>query len=83
MIHHLLQTYAILNAIRDTGTRIRAIQKTATETEMELSVRLNEVVYRCANFHDEIDKMTHFINGLHPSINQLLHSSVKVNHVGR
>lgn len=39
---------------------------------MELTARLNEAKYGYIKVRDEIEKMTYFINGLHPSIKSIV-----------
>ena len=71
-VQHLLQTYATPSAIRNALRRLQTISQLPKETELEYSTRINEAVYRCGNVHDEVDKMTFFVNGLSPSIQTIV-----------
>lgn len=67
-VQHLHQTHAMLDAIRDARASVQTIHQLATKTEIEFSAPLEKLVYRCGDLQVEIQKITYFINDLHPSI---------------
>ena len=71
-VQYFLRTYATPSAIREAVNHLRDIRQLPKETELEYSARLNNAAYRCGNVYDETDKMTFFINGLSPTIRNIV-----------
>lgn len=59
---------AIRNAVND----LQGIRKQPWQHEFTYSGRIKDTVQRYGNVHDEIDKMTLFVNGLLPSVQTIV-----------
>lgn len=67
-VQYFIRTYATPATLREAVEQLRNLKQGVNETEMDFATRINQAAYRCGNVHDEVDKMTYFVNGLLPEI---------------
>ena len=73
-IHYLLRSYATNERIQNALYELRGIAQKDGELEDDYSTRLNRAEGRCGNPHSMRDRITHFINGLLPTIGPIVGS---------
>ena len=71
-VQFLLRTYATNGAIRQALAAFRSVRQAPNESEMEYSAKLTNAAYRCGSIHSDVEKMTHFIDGLSPTIRTIV-----------
>ena len=71
-VQYLLRTYATETAIREALDQLDRIRQSPTEDEHAFAARVNEAIYRCGNVHEEVEKISFFINGLRDEIRTIV-----------
>ena len=71
-VQYLLRTYATNSAIREAILALRDTKPRDGETETAFDARLNKAFHRCGNVHSREDRIAYFIDGLLPSIKDLV-----------
>ena len=74
LVQYFLSTYATPSAMREAVNNIRTLKQRAGEDEVKYGARINEAAHRCGNAFSEEDKMTFFVDGLHPTIQSIVSS---------
>ena len=72
LVQYFLTTYATPSAMRESIANLRSLKQKTGEDEAEFGARVNEAAYKCGNAFSEEDKMTFFVDGLHPTTQSIV-----------